>query len=79
MSNFVRKAYPQITATTGLPLAKLTIAVSMALAPASHAANIVVHAGCSVQDAINAANTDSVVNFCVSGNGADVIELPAAT
>ncbi len=79
MSNFVRKAYPQITATTGLPLAKLTIAVGMALAPASHAATIVVHAGCSVQDAINAANTDSVVNFCVAGNGADVIELPAAT
>ena len=77
MSNDTYKANCQTV--TGLPLARLTVAVGMTLAPAAHAATITVHAGCTVQNAIIAANTDTAVSFCVAGNGADTIELPAAT
>ncbi|GHA12288.1 hypothetical protein GCM10008090_22720 [Arenicella chitinivorans] len=77
MNYFARSADHH--AVTGLSLAKLTVAVGIALAPTGHAATITVHADCSVQNAIEAANTDAVVNLCAAGNGADTIELPAAT
>ncbi|MEC8022737.1 MAG: CSLREA domain-containing protein, partial [Myxococcota bacterium] len=34
---------------------------------------------CSLREAIQAANTDSVVDTCAAGSGADTIQLPAGT
>lgn len=54
----------------------------------AHAASIVVNdtndelntdGSCSLREAIEAANTDTAVDGCAAGNGADVITLPAGT
>ncbi len=57
----------------------LSIAVTMALATGAHAATIQVSnasGGCTLAQAISAANSDSPVGQCATGSGADVILLP---
>lgn len=39
----------------------------------------VANGSCSLREAITAANSDAPVDSCASGNGADVIEIPAGT
>jgi CSLREA domain-containing protein len=64
-------------------LASLTLFV-----PVAHAATITVtttddennmDGDCSLREAIIAANTDTGVDACLAGSGADIIELPAGT
>ena len=43
--------------------------------PAAAQSRIIVNAGCSLADAITAANTDSATNGCPAGSGADTIVL----
>jgi len=60
----------------------------LAQGPAAHAANITVNTtddelnadgDCSLREAIQAANTDAVVDACAAGSGADTIDVPAGT
>jgi len=66
----------------------LLVACSLVFAPPAHAATIgVTTAGdelnsdgdCALREAIQAANTDTAVDACTAGNGADIIEVPAGT
>lgn len=54
----------------------LSSAILTALGTA-HAATIQVGGACTLNDAIQAANTDSIVGSCVAGSGADVIQMVA--
>ncbi len=56
----------------------LSMAVSLALVGATHAATITVNdgAGCSLAQAITAANNDGAAGNCTPGDGADTIVLP---
>lgn len=40
---------------------------------------IIVNGQCSLREAIRAANTDTAVDTCAAGSGADIISLPAGT
>jgi CSLREA domain-containing protein len=60
----------------------------LALAPAAQAATITVTAttdefgtatGCSLREAVQAANTDTAFGGCTAGNGDDIIQVPAGT
>ncbi|WP_154222583.1 right-handed parallel beta-helix repeat-containing protein [Marinicella rhabdoformis] len=54
----------------------LVSSVLFALSGLGQSALIQVGSDCSLVEAIEAANTDAVVNSCVSGNGDDIIQLP---
>ena len=62
---------------------KLTVCItllallSLVAVPSAHASDIVVDAGCTLADAIKAANTDAAAGGCPAGNGADTISLSA--
>lgn len=56
----------------------IALAVSQSLMPtAAVAASIDVGAGCTLSQAITAANTDAQIAMCAAGSGADTINLPA--
>lgn len=58
----------------------VTATVLAALSPVTaHAATIQVGSGCSIAEAIQAAETDSAVGACVAGDQADEIVVPAGT
>ncbi|OAD20839.1 secreted protein, partial [Candidatus Thiomargarita nelsonii] len=61
-----------------LPL-MISSALGLGAMPMAHAATINVGGGCSLVDAITAANTDSATGGCSAGNGADTIELESST
>ncbi len=52
-----------------------SLAVALTLPPPLVPAVIVVNGGCTMTDAIEAANTDSAVGSCTAGSGADIIRL----
>lgn len=54
----------------------LVSSVLFALSGMGQSALIEVGTDCSLVEAVEAANTDAVVNSCVSGNGDDIIQLP---
>ena len=47
--------------------------------PMAQAATINVDGGCSLVDAITAANSDTATGGCSAGSGADTIELESST
>lgn len=53
------------------------ITLFLMLPPAARAATIVVQGGCTLIDAITAANTNAMAGSCAAGSGDDVIELTA--
>ncbi len=59
--------------STGVVLLSLLLTFPYPLAPAT----IVVEAGCSLPDAITAANTDAATGGCPAGAGDDVVKLTA--
>src|SRR5262245_51641893 len=60
----------------GQPLAVLALWLALGQLPAL-AATIPVGGGCTLVDAITAANTDTATGGCPAGSGADTIVLPA--
>lgn len=80
-----RPAWPRRLRWTGLILALLA-GLAMVAAPAARAATITVtttadennsDGDCSLREAIIAANTDTAIDACPAGSGADTISLPA--
>ncbi len=58
------------------PVLLMSLALLLLFAiPKARAADIVVDAGCTLADAIEAANTDAAVGGCPAGDGADTIRL----
>jgi predicted outer membrane repeat protein len=55
--------------------AALTFALATGHVPAARAAGISVGGGCTLADAITAANTDTATGGCTAGSGADTITL----
>jgi len=62
----------------GPSLASLALWLALGQSPAQ-AATLPVSAGCTLVDAITAANTDTATNGCPAGSGADTIVLPAGS
>ncbi|MEO6317792.1 MAG: choice-of-anchor Q domain-containing protein [Acidimicrobiales bacterium] len=58
---------------TALPAAAATITVT------TTASELNADGDCSLEEAIDAANTDAAVDACAAGSGADVIVIPAGT
>lgn len=65
----------KLKVATGAGLATLALAMALSSAPTAHAATITVGGGCTLADAITAANTNTATGSCVAGSGADTIEL----
>jgi hypothetical protein len=61
-----------------LPLAGVALLLALGQSPGL-AATIPVSTGCTLVDAITAANTDTATGGCPAGNGADTIVLPAGS
>ena len=61
-----------------LPLAGIALMLALGQSPGL-AATISVSAGCTLIDAITAANTDTATGGCPAGSGADTIVLPAGS
>jgi hypothetical protein len=61
------------------PKRLLPLMIALGAMPMAHAATINVGGGCSLVDAITAANTDSATGGCSAGSGADTIELESST
>ena len=64
-----------ISARLTLVLLLATTALAIAPQPVALADTISVGGGCTLVDAITAANADSATGGCSAGNGADIIEL----
>lgn len=69
----------RIQRTSGLTLAGIALSLSLSSAPTVEAATITVGGGCTLVDAITAANTDSPTGGCTAGSGADNIILSGGT
>jgi hypothetical protein len=61
-----------------LPLASVALLLALGQSPGL-AATIPVSAGCTLIDAITAANTDAATGGCPAGSGADTLVLPAGS
>src|SRR5215831_10303497 len=61
-----------------LPLAGIALMLALGQ-PSARAATITVNNGCTLVDAITAANTDTATGGCAAGRGEDTIVLPAGS
>ena len=79
LSNLPRRWRRRIQRVMAAGLLGAALLLAMGRSPTAHAATITVGPGCTLRDAITAANTDTATGGCLAGSGADTIVLSGGT